>query len=181
MKLVINYDFFNAILNVNEGINPLKIVRNNKKLYVAYYLPFFTIGNILSTNNIMLIAQELIMEFGFVLGSELFALLITRIDYYKNKSIRDLKQLVLDLNRLFIRTDYDLLILSELCEKNYKININKEEFNILEQKYVLIPTYDYNNNIKKTCILQEHNIGSNKYILSIGSPKKELKLVYSSI
>ena len=51
----------------------------------------------------------------------------------------------------------------------------------MESKYILVPTYDFNNNIKNTSILQEHIVGTDKYVLSIGSPKKELKLAYSSI
>ena len=31
MKLVINYDFFNAVRNVNEPLTPMKIVRNDEK------------------------------------------------------------------------------------------------------------------------------------------------------
>ena len=182
MKLVINYDFINAVLNVNEKITPFKLIRNNKKLYLMYYLPFFMIGNLSINKNASLILKELIIEYGFVVGSELFASLITGVDIYKNKSIRDLKNLVYDLNDLFVKTDYDLLLNSELYKRKYKINVNKEElFNIMEQKYILVPIYDFNNNIKKTSILQEHIIGTNDYVLSIGSPKKELKPVYSSI
>lgn len=180
MKLVINYDFFNAVLNVNENFTPLKLVRNNKRLYSMYYLPFFLIGNFLSTNSLVTVLKELIIEYGFVIGTELLAFSLSKTDIYKNKSISDLKKLAGDLRKLFVKTDYDLLLNSELNSKKIKININKEVFNIMEHKYILVPSYDFNNNIKMTSILQEHVIGSDEYILSIGSPSKSLKLAYSN-
>ena len=51
----------------------------------------------------------------------------------------------------------------------------------MEEKYILVPTNDFNNNIKNVSIKQEHIIGSTDYVLSIGSPKKELKLAYSNL
>ncbi len=36
MKLVINYDFFNAIRDVNEPLTPMKIVRTHKITYVSF-------------------------------------------------------------------------------------------------------------------------------------------------
>lgn len=182
MKLVINYDFFNAVLNVNENFTPFKLIRNNKKLYTMYYLPIFMIGNYLSTKNIQIILQELILEYGFVIGSELFVNLITKVDIYKNKSKNDLKNLVSDLNSLYLNTDYELLLQSELYEKKYKVNFDKDSLlDIIESKYILVPTYDSNFNIKNTSILQEHSLGTNEYVLSIGSPVKKKKLVYSGI
>ena len=35
--------------------------------------------------------------------------------------------------------------------------------------------------VKDTSILQEHIVGSNDYVLSIGSPEKKLKLVYEGV
>ena len=182
MKLVINYDFFDAILNVNEEFTPMKIVRNNKGIIGFWYLPVLTILNYVSSRKLLIVLVELIMEFGFLIGSILFYNLLTGIDDYKNKSKNDLLILVSKLKDLYIKTDNNLLLKSELISKKYKINLNKESLiEIMESKYILVPTYDFNGNVKNTSILQEHIIGSNNYVLSIGSPKKELKFAYSSI
>ena len=182
MKLIINYDFFEALLNVNQEFTPMKIVRNNKKILAFWYTPVLTILNYIGTKDLLSALRLYILEFGFLVGSILFYNLLTGIDDYKDKSIKDLKILAIKLNDLYIKTDYDLLLQSELIEKKYKINFNKDNlFDIMESKYILVPTYDFNNNIKNTSILQEHIVGTDKYVLSIGSPKKELKLAYSSI
>jgi len=182
MKLVINYDFFDAVLNVKEEFSPMKIVRNNKRIIAFWYFPILTMLDYLSCRNLKIVFQELIIEFGFLIGSILFFNLVTGIDDYKNKSKSDLLLLAVKLKNLCIKTDYDLLLNSELISKKYKININKENlFEVIESKYILVPTYDFNGNIKDTSILQEHVIGTNKYVLSLGSPKKEYKLAYSSI
>ncbi len=182
MKLIINYDFFDAILNVKEDFTPMKIVRNNKRIIAYWYFPVLTIFDYIYNKNMLIVFSELVVQFGLFIGSILFFNLLIGIDDYKNKSIEDLKTLTIKLKDLYIKTDYDLLLSSELINKKYKVNINKDSlFEIMESKYVLVPTYDFNGNVKDTSILQEHIIGTNKYILSIGSPKKELKLAYSSI
>ena len=181
MKLTINFDFINAVLNVNEKFGPLKIVRNNKKLIGAYYFPFFTIIDYTIYKDLKYIIQELIIQFGFVIGSELIAHLLTNADIYKNKSINDLKKLVISLKQLNLNTSYDLLLSSTLYGKDYKISFNKDNLlQILESKYILVPTNGFNGNIKEVSILQEHNVGSNTYVLSIGSKKKEYSLAYNS-
>ena len=126
--------------------------------------------------------EELIIEFGFFFASILLYHLITGDDDYKNKSIDDLKSLVSKFKDLYINTDYDLLLKSELYDKKYKVHLNENKIPfIMESKYILVPTYDFNGNVKNTSILQEHEIGTFTYVLSIGSPKKELKLAYNRI
>ena len=66
MKLVINYDFFNAIKDVNEGFTPMKIVRNNKKVLVIYSFPIWFILDYsafrnLSTTLKVFLLQDLLM------------------------------------------------------------------------------------------------------------------------
>lgn len=181
MKLTINYDLINAILNVNEPFNGFKLIRNNKKEWLTIELPLFTIIDIAIQRNIIIILSTLIIQFGLVFAVEYFVKKYLNVDMYKEKSIKDLKKLVLKLEKIYIKTDYDLLLNSELYEKKYKINVNKNSFNLMEHKYILVPTYDFNNNIKKTSILQEHIIGTDEYVLSVGSPEKELKKAYVSI
>ena len=39
MKIIINYDLMNAILNVREPYSIMKLVRNKKRLYLGIDLP----------------------------------------------------------------------------------------------------------------------------------------------
>ena len=181
-KIIINYDLFDAILNVNGEMTPLKIIRNNKKVIAFWYLPVLTVLNLSASKNLLKTFEMLCMEFGMLIGSVLFYNLVIGIDDYKNQSIEDLKTLVYKLKEMYVNTDYELLTQSKLIRRNYQVKYSKENFlAILESKYFLVPTYDFNNNVKNTGILQEHLIGTNEYVLSLGSPKKELKLAHASI
>ena len=181
-KIIINYDLFDAILNVNGEMTPLKIIRNNKKVIAFWYLPVLTVLNLSASKNLLKTFEMLCMEFGMLIGSALFYNLVIGIDDYKNQSIEDLKTLVYKLKEMYVNTDYELLTQSKLIRRNYQVKYSKENFlAILESKYFLVPTYDFNNNVKNTGILQEHLIGTNEYVLSLGSPKKELKLAHASI
>ena len=181
MKLVINYDFFNAILDVNEGYTLMKIVRNNKKLMVFETSMFF-LSDFLVTRSIpKSLVITLVQDCGALTGYY-YALKNDKNDLYEEIAINHLKKLSIKLKDIYVNTDYNLLLQSELLEKNYKIHLNKSVIpEIIENKYVLVPTYDFNNNIKNICIDQEHIIGTNEYVLSVGSPKKQLKLVYNNI
>ena len=182
MKLCINYDFFNAVLDVNEGFTPMKIVRNNKKIIGYWYLPVLTMLNYSGFKNLKDTCLLTILEFGIFLGTILSYNLITGIDEYKDDAKYNLKNLAVKLKDLYVKTDYDLLVKSELIKRKYKINIDEENVSaLMELKYVLVPTYDFNGNIKDTCILQEHPVGTNQYVLSVGSPKKELKFAFANI
>ena len=183
MKLVINYDFFNAIKDVNEGFTPMKIVRNNKKVLVTYSFPIWFILDYSVFRNLSTTLKVVLLQFiAFYMGGEYIIKLLLGKDIYEEKSRERLKILVSKLKDLNVDTDYKLLIESELQEKKYKIHLNESKIpEIIENKYILVPTYNFNGNIKHTSINQEHIVGTNEYILSIGTPKKELKLVYSNI
>ena len=182
MKLVINYDFFNAILDINDGFTPMKIVRNNKKTLVIMSSSFFALDYFVTHNIPTSINLTMLQDLSFFIGTYACKYLYHLNDPYKAIAIKRLHELVIELKELHINTDYDLLLKSELLEKKYKVQINKENvLSLIENKYILVPTYDFNGNVKTTSILQEHEIGTSDYVLSIGSPKKELKLARASI
>lgn len=102
------------------------------------------------------------------------------VDQYADQSSDNLKKLVSQLEDLNVSTDYDLLLKSEVYDKKYKVEINKEQLpHLAESKYIFVPSYTYNRDKKDTSILQEHIVGSKEYILSLGSPKKVLRKAYS--
>ena len=179
MKLIINYDLTNKLKDINEPYGIRKIVRNNKPeilFYILSSLPFDLLiaHESLKTAEVMALFQVLTyftIEFSDYIDSG---------DHYKKIAIKDLRNLVSLLRDNYIKTDLELLKKSEVYEKNYQLHLNQEKIiEVLESKYILIPTYDFNGYIKNTSILQEHILGSNDYILSLGSPSKKFKLVYA--
>lgn len=184
MKLVINYDFFKKICNVNEPYSALKIIKNNKRKYVL------EIPVLITFNSILLPVDELLSCLGIQLGlimilntlPELITHKVFNYDSYKEEAESKLKDLLSQLKDLYINTDFDLLLKSELYKKQYQIKLNEKKLPyILESKYIMVPTYDSNGKMMDTSFLQEHVVGSDEYVLSLGSPTKVLKLAYSSI
>ena len=181
MKLIINYDLISALKNVNEPYGPIKIIRNNKKEWIKYNLPMYMSVNYLLQKDILQALLILPFQFGIVIMVNGIIDMKVYGDKYKEKSIKDLKKLVGILNDLHVNTDYEHLLKSTMYKKNYHISINKDKLpELMENKYILVPFYKYDGEIGETSILQEHACGSKVYTLSIGSPKKELKLAYAN-
>ena len=116
-----------------------------------------------------------------VFGSDLLVDKAMGIDTYATKAMNRLKKLVGELDSINVKTSYDLLLDSELYEKNYRIEFddNKIPF-LLEEKYILVPSYSYNGEVRDTSILQEHEVGTENYVLSVQEPVKKYKLVLSN-
>ena len=182
MKLRINFDLFNEIMNVNNEYSAMKVIRNNKKLY-AIYIPAFFVCNYASLRSVSTSLTILPLEALMIFGFDALSKYVEGYDFYKKESIQRLKELVPKLNdTLNLNVDYGLLLESELDSKKYNIQINKSILpTILETKYILVSTVDFNGHQKNISLMQEHLVGSNDYDLSVGSKKKELKLEYSNI
>ncbi len=180
MKLIINYDFLDAIRDVKEPYGPMKLVRNNKQNYLMH-LPLWIGLDYLFFKNVEEIITAIAFEYALLLSSDLLAERDLGIDMYATMSTKKLKKLVTELKELNIKTDYDLLLKSVLYDKKYKISFNKDKIPFLmEEKYILVPTYNFNGQIKDTPILQEHEMGTRQYILSVSSPAKSYRLVLSN-
>ena len=183
MNLMINYDFFNAVRNVNEPMTPFKVLRNEKNHYLKFNLPVYTLIDYYTCKNGLIeIIPTLILQFGFLTGTMALVYKKFEVDTYKDIAIKNLTKLAGDLENLNIETNYQLLLDTELLSKKYQLRLNKEKLpEILESKYLLVPSFNYNGEVKDTSLLQEHVVGSKQYVLSIGSPKKEHKLAYANI
>ena len=116
-------------------------------------------------------------ELGFELG--LYKMIG---DHYKEDSSNNLKRLVSILKELNVDTTYELLKKSECYHKIYNLKLNEKKIpQIIESKYILLPSYDYKGDITNTSLLQEHVVGSKTYVLSLGKPsKKVVKFAYST-
>ncbi len=181
MKLVINYDLINEIKNAQEPYGLMKIVRSNKREWICYGIPL-----------ILCYSAPAIIDDAFIpvaVSMTAFYLALPLIcdylaykyegDFHKEEAKNNLLKLISALREQDINTDYELLLDSRLYQRNYKLNIKDKAIEILESKYILIPTYNYMMEVRDTSILQEHIVGSDTYVLSLGTPVKKLKLAYA--
>lgn len=110
------------------------------------------------------------------LNVAIFSLLnIAAKDFFKHNSSLSLKSLLVSLRKCYIDTDYELLLNAyEYCT-NYKFELDDNKVpRLKEEKYIMVPVYK-NGEEKEVSLLQEHIVGTKKYELSYGSPKKVLK------
>lgn len=130
MKLIINYDFIDAVKNAKEPFTAFKVIRNKKTRWATLNFPLYIAV-------IAAIQKEFdipIILFGFGLGccfnifSETLENKIFSTDDYKDEAIQNLKRLSSQLTELNISTDYELLLESELYEKNIKYKLMKIKY-----------------------------------------------------
>lgn len=183
MNILINYDYINSVKNVNEKLTPFKIIRNNKSKYIKFNLPLFLAVNfIFAGTDLKKIFNTLLIQFGFIFVSDFVINYGVGNDLFRAKSESQLKELVGHFKEANIDTSYELLKKSFVYDKkiNFRINENKIP-ELVQSKYILVPTYDYLGDIKDTSVVQEHVLGSNNYVLSLGKSKKVLKPSFSNI
>ncbi len=180
MKLLINYDFFNAIRNVNEPLTPMKIVRNEIKYSIV--TPLWLADCYFDDPKYAL--SHLLLWYGIYMAFDLSCQSIYKkkisggLDSYAYESSTKLKKLSVMLGDINVKTDYNMLLKSELYEKKYKIESKDNNLLALkEEKYIYVPSYGFDGQEKETSILQEHNIASRSYLLSVGEPEKKYKRV----
>lgn len=183
MKIIVNYDLIDKIKDVNEPLNIFKLIRNNKYMYLTYHLPIFILTNyFIFQDNVYQQMMAIPMQYLASFSVELYSAKKLGVDRYHQKAELKLMELSHLLNEINIRTDYELLLESEVYDKKYKIRLNEKKLpEIVESKYIMIQTRTFTGDTKDTSIEQEHVVGSKEYILSLGSPNKEFKLAYSSI
>ncbi len=182
MKLVIDYDLIQEIQNAKEPFGPFKIVRQNKHLKALSVPLMFSITLALSQDvlqSLIILPFQVAVELGFEIFS--ISLLYQHAgDPYAKIAKDRLEHLVPRLKNLYVDTSYKLLLDSEVYHSEYKVHLNEKNLPyLLNSKYIIVPTYNSNGDIKRTSILQEHVVGSEKYVLSIGSKTKQFSTVRS--
>ncbi len=190
MKLLINYDFFDAIKNVNEPLRPMKIIRNEKKKYSILFPLYLSIilatkqidtSNLIDTRYIMLYMMRscgFCMSLDFAVEAIIKKLSDSKTDAYAQKASERLKRLVQMLDTINVNTTYDMLLEAELYYKTTHIETEKGSLPVLKnEKYIYIPAYGFDGQEKTTSILQEHIIGTRAYELSVDEPDREYRRV----
>ncbi|MGE5455930.1 MAG: hypothetical protein ACM3O4_02320 [Ignavibacteriales bacterium] len=181
MKIVINYDLLEKINSANGHLNLQRIMLNELKAQALFIGIFTGIDMISPTKDgIHWGANLAACSTWFALRAIMTVMVEHKFkDRIELLAYMELAKLSLKLNDLNVKTSPDLLKKSELSTTEYKF-VNENFRPIIQQnKYILVPTYDGLGGIKDTSILQEHEIGSKQYVLSIGSPSRIFKLAYA--
>lgn len=183
MKILINYDFLNAVKNVNENYTPFKVIRNSKEEWMKFNLPIFTGFNLIITNfDVKRTISILSLQFITITACNYAIYSATKPDVFSIKSELALRELVRKFDDINFKTSFELLKESEQYDKKYDIRINENKLpEMIQSKYILVPYQDSLGNINKASLLQEHVMGSKDYVLSLGSPKKVYKAALSNI
>ena len=183
MNIIIDYDFLNAVCDIKEGFTPIKVYRNNKSTWLKFNIPVLVLFEYLIVKSDILkyLPSAIITHFIFVFLIELMTYKGIG-DHYKTLSLERLLRLIPRLEQAEILTSLALIKSSKCYNKVYNLHLNTKKLpEILESKYILVPTYEKDGTIKDTSILQEHVVGSKVYKLSLGKPVKELKVAYVNL
>ena len=182
MKIENNFDLISKITELENGYDIKKEALRNLKISALIYGAFSIID----------IAQN---DFNFLnelIGYGVCNCTMNILDaILYGKAFKQQKQFMAGLDMLYliqklkslnIQTTVEMLKEAEVTKTNYKLMINENKLPVIKQnKYILIPTYSEYKIDSKVSLLQEHTLGSKKFILSIGEPQKKLtkKLAYN--
>ncbi len=178
MKLKINYDLIEKIKESKNGIKLNKIVKTR-------VISFGVSSALLSPLYVNSSVEETMLGISSLVFWNVF---FGGLDYLFEKKIKNLKELSAtfdlfhlanELSKLDVRTTTELLKEAEVISTNYKIKFkDSDKTPVLKQeKYIEVPL---SNGYKET-LLQEHNIGSKDYELSVQEPAKKMSLKLSKV
>lgn len=176
MKIKINYDLMEKIKQSKNGIELHRIIKNK----------VITFGVTLTVLTPLYVTSSLRSTIISILSSAFYCTVYGGIDYLVAKKFKDSKELranlelsilANELSNLEVRTNAYLLKDAEVIKTNYKINFrDNDKLPILkEEKYIDVPLC---NGYKET-LLQEHNIGSKEYEISVKEPTKKMSFKLS--
>jgi hypothetical protein len=185
MKLTINYDLIRKTLQAKENFGISKVISKHFKK-ASYWFGISATFNLAIGRRIEEALFSAIITANMILTLDVMEDLSKYKkfgDIDRKKDMHDLDNLANQLENANINTTGKLLLHSKEYETKYKIKLNEKKLPyLLQEKYILVPTYNnYSGDIKETSLLQEHEIGSKTYVLSLGSPSKKFKPAFSRI
>ena len=180
MKIVINYDFFKAINDVNHPLTPLKVIKNEPKYPIVTAI--LAVGNYAAGSSFTYTLERILFWYSIYLINDFVFMARYQhnfgVDKYVLEASRNLQKLPDLLDAINVKTNYNMLLKSELYERRFKLESNDSDFcPIKEEKYIYVPSFGFDGREKETSILQEHNIGSREYHLSVEEPEKRYRRV----
>lgn len=180
MNININYDLIEKIQEAKGKYNLKRNLKNGFKYTIPY-----TTGSIIGCIIAHLLDKnkgitDLIISnaigYAFIVPIPFLASKISNITSPKSKkdyAYSKLNVLCGNLKYYNIKTNVPLLLNSILYNKKYKLELNKKSLpKLIEEKQIIIPTEDNNSNVKEIMILQQHNVASNQYVLSLNKKRK---------
>lgn len=150
--------------------------------FYHFYL-YTTLNSLTDLNNNLITTDQAFIDIAVSIGITLglLGLSIATVDMllakYTGKTpeqtaIEELRKFSLKLNQQNVKTSGELLLASKEYYREHKFVVSENGVpGVMQNKFINIPTYN-NGSIEETSILQEHKIGSKKYVLSLGSPTK---------
>lgn len=162
----------NEILKANTGIN-LKRFGTKMGLHTSFVstlnLSTLALGRDISP---AVLASNFVYALLIYGGFELSVKRFTK--YEADERLRCLASSLKDIN---IYTDADSIKNARLYKTQYKLVRDEKPF-LQQNKYIMLPTTG-SFNADEVSLLQEHNVGSKEYVLSMGEPKKRESKVFS--
>ena len=174
MKLIINYDLMNEITCAKTGFNVQRFA-NKMEIY-------FRTTTALT---LLTLFQVRDLPYGSMISSAIYATSLFGCSelalksFTKEKAEARLRNLASSHTKINIYTDSDSIKKAYLYKTQYKI-VREEKATLQQNKYIMLPTTG-TFNADEVSLLQEHNIGSREYVLSIGEPKKSHRKVLSHV
>lgn len=178
MELRVNYDFFKKINQVkNTSSNTrFNLMKERSKKFLYLDAPLFTMICLALGKSFLQTLAILFAEYALCMGLVNINGIIDSEKYFldrKNKNSEyELIALASKLNELDIKTDYNLLLSTELCSKKTKFVLNDYHLPDLNTtKYINIPAYNDEGDVENISVVQEHIIGDKQYILRLNNNK----------
>lgn len=169
MKLVVNYDFFKSVNQINDSYSNFYLIKERSKKFLKIDLPIYTTLCIALGCNlpktIGLLGAEYFTTIAFLNVNKLSRL---RIQKKLEEHRCNLVALPYKLHNLGVETEYDLLLHSEINKRRINIALNEHHIPSLNiRKIIDVPTQDDNGDINNVSLVQEHLIGSKDYVLTL--------------
>ena len=181
MKQAIDFDFDEAINNYNDKYNFIKQskydIKHNWLLYIHSIL--FSLPDYFYSSVGKSIGSTLFIFGGAIVISTSFCKYYKK-DYIKDKGQENLQKICFALKKINVDTDFRLVKDSRLDGKKLRIRLNERKIpQLVQSKYIIVPSYDYKGEETETSVLQEHAIFSKQYVLSKSRESKQKKPVLS--
>lgn len=187
MKIIINYDMLNAIDILNNPSSKFTLVKCKTRQWLKDQLPILALVDMaICENDLKRLVTILAAQYMLTIVNDEIENKFFGFDYATKSELEKAKRNILTLSSqlqdLNIATNYELLLQSEMYEKRTKFILNDIHLpDLMVQKYIYIPAYDYSGDIKPVSIEQEHIVGTKEYVLTLGKPTHIHDLSLSSI
>lgn len=172
MKIMINYDLIDKVREAKTGFS-LHRFTMLMGFMNGLAMPVVILGAELG-NEPVVDTLNTIFRMLFISGSQS----LINSSFGKHSAIEKLRQLSIELNKICIETDSEML--KGTYQYNTEYNVDFESFppKIIQNKYMMVPVHnDWGNNERS--VKQEHAIGTRNYALSYGEPEKKKNYSYA--